>query len=364
VRCTEGLSVDGAAPGVDGSTRAAEDAPAALAALSVSPVAVLRPARRSASPTPSHNHEMTARDAVELGRPVLQEFATGLTDCRSASVMPGGPVAVVGNLEELAFVDLTSGTVERHALGGEWGVRSVVGLTDRRVLVVSVCDVVLYGLTGGGLVTLDTWAIESEGAVVDVAATTTGSRFAVAAGHRLYVGGAGRRDLDVVLVRPDPDCLATSLSRNGEVVAAGRGGGVNVYAGRPPIRRDRLRLDDGDVPALAIGLSPDGRRVVAGDDVTRLALFDVDTGVRTDLEPVGKAVAVDWTPDGSAVAAVGLTRQVLVYDGSGRTLARMEHDASGVNYFVGGGWTAAATRVVAGTEHGLILTWAFTAATH
>lgn len=176
--------------------------------------------------------------------------------------------------------------------------------------------------------------------------------------------GVGRPGLETVFTSADGGCLAVGLTPDGETVAIGRRDGVDVYAGAPLTVRNELRFNDAhisstDVPVLSAGLSPDGRRLVAGDDITRVGLFDIATGVRTRLDSAGKGIGVRWSPDGSAFAVIVLTRQVVIHDGSGEPVNHLVHEESGTNYFVGGAWTTDASRLVVGTEDGRILAWSF-----
>jgi hypothetical membrane protein len=117
--------------------------------------------------------------------------------------------------------------------------------------------------------------------------------------------------------------------------------------------------DRDGIPLLATGLSPDGDLLVIGDDITRTALCDLATGTRRELDTYGKAVAVDWLPDGSGFAVVTLTREIYVFDREGEPVAVAGHPDSQTRYFYTGGWIPGRTGLWAGTEHGLIVTWEF-----
>ncbi|MGW1998101.1 WD40 repeat domain-containing protein [Embleya sp. NPDC001921] len=304
---------------------------------------------------------MTTYDLVRSNdTPVLKEFDTGLSKCRAAAVLPDAPIAVISDLDQLAVVDLRSGAISVFPLAGEWGTKSIVGLTDRRILVVSILDVFVYELTRDKLKTSRSWQIKSDGSVLDVAATADGSRVVVAAGDRHYDGGIQKLRPKTLLTGTGLDCLAIGMTPDGGVIAAGRNDGVDVYTGLPPVAGRELRFDNEEnVPVLAVGVAPDGRHALVGDDITRVALFDVDSGYCTPLDSHGKAIAVRWSPDGSVAATIVLTREVVMYDPTGDPVACLVHADSGRNYFVGGGWAPGAQQFVVGTEHGRILVWDF-----
>jgi WD40 repeat protein len=276
-----------------------------------------------------------------------QEFDTGLEDCRAAAVLPDAPIAVLANRAAIATVDLDSGAAGRMELADEWGVKAIAGLSANRVLVANIKTVVLYDLAQGPV---GSWDIESWGATLDVAATPSGSVFAVAAGDRFYTGGIGRYDLAST---PSPNCLAVAVSADGALVAAGRDGFVDVYQ-RGGLTRS---LGGGDIPALSIGLAPGGRRLMTCDDNTDTAMFDLDTGARTPLDTAGKAVAMRWSPDGTTCAAIALTRLVGLLDADGGHRRHLEPPERGTYYLLGGGWTPDGKRIAAGTEHGKIVSW-------
>ena len=293
---------------------------------------------------------MTTSELVRLGRPVAREYDTGLAGCRATAVLPDEPVAVLGDRGTLAVVDLESGDVRRHAFVDEWGPKSIAGLTGRRVLVAGVKAVYLYAIREDRLDPLATWSIGSVGSIVDVAATASGSVFAVAAGDRVYRGQVDRPHLDV---RSSADCLAVAVSADGTRVGSGRGGRVDL----DPAARAEVTVNDKDIPILSAGLSPDGRLLVACDDITQTVLADLDAGTTAQVRGAGKAVAARWSPDGSACALIALTRTVQLLDRSGEPAGMLEPAGSGTYYLLGGGWTADGRSLVAGTEHGRILSW-------
>jgi hypothetical protein len=323
---------------------------------------------------------MTTTDPVDTGsthprfargRFALREYVTGFDDCWSTTVLPDAPVAVLAAADRLAAVDLDTGAVDVYPIGGDLSVRAMVGLTGRRILAVRFDRIEMFHLDGSArrVRPIRRWTIRSESSVLDVSATATGSRFVVAAGDRFYLGDVESRRRLVCVESPDETfygsagCLAAYVSPDGGTLAVGRVGSIDVHTGGPggaggePLRRIHdLSLNTKGYAVLSIGMSPDGRRLVAGDDYATSALFDLHAGTRAGLSEGGKVVAVKWTPDGGTCALVMLTRTVGLLDPSGRLQAELSPDEAGTYYFLGGGW-AGDDRFVVGTEHGKVLAW-------
>lgn len=312
---------------------------------------------------------MSTLDLIRGGTPAPRTYDTGLGECRAVTVLPDEPVAVLAGSDVLMTLDLTTGRVERYDFDDETYLRAVAGLTDRRVLAVGFHEVFLCRLRDGDLEILASWPIESDSSVLDVAATVTGSRFAIAVGNEAYVGDIGRKSLTIVKSSP---CLAVGVSPDGATVAIGYGQTIELLTGAPPVRGGRVRLDDADVqifswnnkevPYLSIGLSPDGRRIAAGDDMGRTFVFDVDAGAVRKLDNWSKTIGARWSDDGSAVALIMLSRVVGLHDPSGEQVATLEANDDGQGYFVGGGWTPDQRGFVVGDEEGRVLAWTFASA--
>ncbi|MEO3793394.1 WD40 repeat domain-containing protein [Nonomuraea sp. B10E15] len=274
------------------------------------------------------------------------------------------PVAVLGDDGHLALVDLDTGTVDSYEVDDDLPPVALVGLTDRRVLVVRFNTIELYRLDGPAewKAPIRQWQIKSDTSVLDVAATESGSRFVVAAGDRFYVGDVDNPDL-VEVDSPDrtwygsAGCLAGYVSPDGATFAVGRVGSIDVYTTAPLCRIHDLCMNEKGDAVLSLALSPDGRRLVAGDDAARSALFDLGGGDRAQVSKGGKVIAAQWSRDGSVCALVVLTRAVGVVDLSGRLLAELTPQEPGTYYFLGGGWVAGGGRFAVGTEHGKILAW-------
>jgi hypothetical protein len=327
-----------------------------------------------------HNVRMTTDDPVGTeaasaqrfarGRFALREHVTGLDDCWSTTVLPDVPIAVLAGADRIAAVDLDTGAVDAYPIGGDLTVRAMVGLTGRRVLAVRFDCIEMFHLDGSArrLRPVRRWTIRSESSVLDVSATATGSRFVVAAGDRFYLGDVESRRRLVCVESPDETfygsagCLAAYVSPEGGTLAVGRVGSVDVHTGGTggtggELRRIHdLSLNTKGYAVLSIGISPDGRRLVAGDDYATSALFDLHAGTRTELSEGAKVVGAKWTPDGGTCAVVMLTRTVGLLDPSGRLQAELTPDEPGTYYFLGGGW-AGDDRFVVGTEHGKVLVW-------
>jgi hypothetical protein len=126
------------------------------------------------------------RSRIQRARLVLREYATELTKCRAVTVLPDAPVAVLGDHERLAVVDLETGEVEIDLVDDESTLSALVGLTGRRMLAGGLGEISLYGLEKRRATPIRQWKIKSDAS--DVAATASGSRFVVAAGDRFYVG--------------------------------------------------------------------------------------------------------------------------------------------------------------------------------
>lgn len=299
------------------------------------------------SPTMSR---MNTAERVRADPPVLREHETGLTTCRATAVLPDEPLAVLGDGTHLAVVDLTTGEVRRHEFVDEWGPKAIAGLAGRRVLVAGINTVYLYAIRDDRLDPLATWSIRSVGSIIDVAATPSGSVFAVAAGDRVYRGRVDRSQLDT---RGSTDCLAVAVSADGTRVGSGHGGRVDLGP------RVEVTVNDKDIPILSAGLSPDGRRLVACDDITQTVLADLDAGTTTEVLSAGKAIAARWSPDGSVCALISLTRHIQLLDRDGAGAGSLSPAEAGTYYLLGGGWTADGRTLVAGTEHGKILTWSW-----
>lgn len=295
---------------------------------------------------------------------MLREYVTGLDECRATTVLPDAPVAVLGAEGHLAVVDLDTGAVDTYEVDDDLPPVALVGLTGRRVLAVRFSSVELYRLDGPGewKAPIRRWRIQSDTSVLDVAATASGSRFVVAAGDRFYVGDVDDPDL-VEVDSPDQTwygtagCLAAYVSPDGATVGVGRAGSVGVYAAAPLRRIRDLTLNEKGDAVLSVALSPDGRRLMAGDDATRTALFDFDGGTRDQVSGGGKVIKAQWSRDGGACALVVLTRAVGVVDPSGRLLVELAPQETGTYYFLGGGWAGGGDRFAVGTEHGKILAW-------
>ncbi|MFA1547011.1 WD40 repeat domain-containing protein [Actinomadura chokoriensis] len=278
--------------------------------------------------------------------------------------MPDAPVAVLGDGGHLAVVDLDTGEVDTYEIDDDLPPVALVGLTDRRVLAVRFDTVELYRLDGPGEWTapIRQWRIKSDTSVLDVAATASGSRFVVAAGDRFYVGGVDDPDL-LEVDSPDQTldgtagCLAAYVSPDGATLAVGRAGSIDVYDAAPLRRIRDLCLNEKGDAVLCAALSPDGRRLMTGDDAARTALFDLDGGTGAQVSEGGKVITARWNRDGSACALVVLTRSVGVVDPSGRLLAELTPQEPGTYYFLGGGWAGGGNRFAVGTEHGKILAW-------
>jgi hypothetical protein len=317
---------------------------------------------------------MTSADIVrgrsQRARLAPREYVTGLSSCRAVAVLADAPVAVLADNDQFAVVDLDTGACETHPVPwDDSAIRSLVGLTGRRVLAVDFHRVALCRLGEHGVVPVRHWRIECDTSVLDVAATAAGSRFVVAAGDRFYLGDVDRPDL-AEFGSPDrtdigtAGCLAACVSPSGDTVAVGRVGAVDVYAAAgmstaaPLSPSQVLRVNTNGVPVLSAGMSPDGRHLAAGDDVTATVMFDVERGSRVQVSEGGKVIAVRWSPDGSVCALVALTRSVGLVDPAGRLLAELEPAERGTYYFIGGGWTVQGDRFVVGTEHGKLLAWA------
>jgi len=279
------------------------------------------------------------------------------------TVLPDAPVAVLGDDGHLAVVDLDTGAVDTYLVDEDMPPTALVGLTDRRVLVVGFHTVELYRLDGpaGRKTSIREWRIESDTSVLDVAATASGSRFVVAAGDRFYVGDVDEPDL-VEVESPDQTwygsagCLAAYVSPDGATIAVGRAGSIDVHAATPLRRIHDLCLNERGDAVLSTALSPDGRRLVAGDDAARTALFDLDGGDQVRVSEGGKVIAARWRRDGGVCALVVLTRSVGVVDRTGRLLAELTPQEPGTYYFLGGNWVGD-DRFAVGTEHGKILVW-------
>lgn len=308
----------------------------------------------------SADHESTS---FERGRFVPRAYETELEECRSATVLPDVPVAVLGDRDgRLAAVELDTGAVATYEIFDESSVAALAGLTGRRVLAVGWDRVGLYALTGTEARLVRSWPIESDTSVIDVAATASGSRFVVAAGDRFYVGDA-EEDRLAEVKSPDKTwygsagCLAAYVSADGDTLAVGRAGSVDVHTAEGLRRVHDVRLNEKGDAVLSAALSPDGRRLMVGDDAARTAVFDLADGTVTRVSGGAKTIAARWSGDGSACALVLLTRMVGLVDRSGRLLAQLTPEEGGTYYFLGGGWVPGGGRFAVGTEHGKVLTW-------
>ncbi|MFD8955028.1 WD40 repeat domain-containing protein [Streptomyces xanthophaeus] len=251
------------------------------------------------------------------------------------------------------MVDLDSGEVRSFALPN-WQIKAMAGLANRRIIAVTLDAILLFELTPKGLVPLESWCIESEGSMLDIAVSDNGSRFAVAAGCRAYIGSTGKRHLEAIELI---DCMAATCASRAGTLGVSGSGSVHFYGTEPRNSMQKLQID-GNAPILSAGLSPDGRQIVVGDDYARSILFDVAAGEGIQLDsPSGKPIAIDWNPDSNSFVVLTLTREVAIYSRSGETLTHLFPTETGTYYMVGGGWTADGRSVVSGTEHGRILTW-------
>ena len=121
------------------------------------------------------------------------------------------------------------------------------------------------------------------------------------------------RDRDgLILPEGQPRFTRIAASADGAWIATGRESGL-VELRSPSTLDVRAAFEGLQAPVLSLAFSPDGRWLAAGDDTTRLRLWDVETGRSTPLQGLGKVVAFDWLSDSSALVAVGLTRHVGVF---------------------------------------------------
>lgn len=291
---------------------------------------------------------------------LIPEDASPWNTCQASGISRDLPLAVISDSAEIVAIDLVTGEMERNELRGEWGVKAIVGLPGREFMLVSICDIRAgeFSQMATGMYSR-LWEIKSGGSVLGAAATPDLSRWAVAAGDRVWEGTIKRQKItSVVRKHKALNRYAVSMSSDGETLVVGGDGGVDVYIGQPPVKAEEYRFPDAlDVPQLATGLSPDGGLIVMGDDITRTALIDRSTGEIRGLDTHGKAIAVDWTPDGEAFAVVTLTREIYVFDRTGKPLVHAGHPDSGTRYFTSGGFIPGGRGLWAGTEHGLIVTW-------
>ncbi|MEV0645637.1 WD40 repeat domain-containing protein [Phytomonospora sp. NPDC050363] len=313
---------------------------------------------------------MSTLELLRSTTPVLRVHDSGLigpdaspySSCQAGGVSRDEPYALIADDAELVGVNLETGELHRHKLRGESTPKSIVGLTGRRFVVVSILDAHMYDLADGKLRLLREWdEFNSGGSVLQVAATPDASRIAIAAGDRVWEGSVKRKKLTSVIRRhKELSRYAVALSDDGQTLVCGGPGGATVHTGRPPGPTTEVRFPDStDIPLLATGLSPDGELLAVGDDITRTALCDLSTGDLRPLDTSGKAIAIDWLPDGSGFAVVTLTREIYVFDREGQPVAVAGHPDSGTRYFYAGGWLPDGTGLWAATEHGLIVTWNF-----
>jgi WD40 repeat protein len=164
-------------------------------------------------------------------------------------------------------------------------------------------------------------------------AVTPDGRIAITAGidGRVALWSlAGSRLLrPIALRRPfvveDPTPRGVAMSPDGDTVAVGEIGGVDLIDSASLQRRSVLRTGSG--PALAVDFSPDGRLMAVTSDHGRVGLWDAHT-----LKPAGRLTglrswtqAVAFSPDGRLVAA-GDTNDdrptVRIWDVASRTPTR------------------------------------------
>jgi len=185
------------------------------------------------------------------------------------------------------------------------------------------------GGTGGPVRvwTVETGEARTLGNTSASAAAGPSAAFVGTGGDRLAVATTdGVRILEVPggrevgrLADPDAEVVSLAVSRDGSVLAAGRGNGTiqlwNVRSGRPTAT---LRGHIDAVPAVAF--SPDGRTLASGgaDGTTRLWSLPAGTQAAMLTGHNQQVRSLAFSPDGSTLASAGPDSPIRLWDVGGR----------------------------------------------
>ncbi|MCC7292110.1 MAG: protein kinase [Phycisphaerales bacterium] len=122
---------------------------------------------------------------------------------------------------------------------------------------------------------------------------------------------------------------ALAVSRFGDLAASASWGMIKVWNLSTGREQTTLRIDGGDVGAVAI--SPDGTRVAAGSADGGLRLYDATTGFEISVlrGHVDRVLAVTFSPEFSWIATASADRTVKLWDAGSAEQGSMPVHAAG-----------------------------------
>jgi WD40 repeat protein len=158
--------------------------------------------------------------------------------------------------------------------------------------------------SGKGSVLVDVCLGRNEGDPYSVAFSPDGAHLAVGCFNRVKVrDSAGRWVKELKLPSHDPLWLRAQYAPDGRVLAAV---GLKIWSWDTATWKLRPDWSKGDEATACLAFTPDGRALATGHTVSRIKLWDVDTGQeRAELrnEAGLDTTALAFAPDGRTLAA-------------------------------------------------------------